>query len=515
MEISRRELLRGMAGAAVIPGFLTPFITGCAHSIRPDALGVEPGAHHFARTFGMDESLISRILARALAKGGDFAELFFEHSLDHSLNLEDGAVSASYASVTLGCGVRVVQGARFGYAFTEELTLERLAMAADAAALIASGPAGSVAKPKAFPSIKNLYPIQTLWETLGMDQRMPALQRVEARIKSLDPRIVKASVGLSDSTRRIYIASSDGIRIEDYQPMASLRASCVAEAGGRRERNGFNLAGRQGMEFFTQEQQDKVAAESVRRTVRLLDAVQPSPGEYPLVLGPGPSGILLHEAIGHGLEADFNRKKTSIFSEKMGKSIAIPEVTIIDSALWPHTRGAINVDDEGNAGTETVLVEKGVLASYLHDRMSARHYGVAPTGSGRRESFRSPPIPRMRNTYMLGGSEAPEDIVKGVSRGIYAESFTNGQVQIGEGSFSFYIDAGFMIENGKLTAPIKDVNIIGNGPEVLARIAKVGNDLQIDVGGWTCGKDGQGVPVSQGLPTTLVSKVTVGGASRS
>ena len=247
------------------------------------------------------------------------------------------------------------------------------------------------------------------------------------------------------------------------------------------------------------------------RTTILFEAGQPPAGEMPVVLGAGSSGILLHEAIGHGLEADFNRKGVSIYADKLGKSIAAPFVTVVDDATNEGARGAINVDDEGNAAGVTTLIHDGVLQTYLHDSISARHYGVAPTGNGRRESFRHAPLPRMRSTYMLPGPHTPEEIIASVERGIYCGNFANGQVQIGAGDFTFYVKNGWLIENGKLTRPIKDVNLIGNGPKVLEQIDMVGNDLKIDDGGWTCGKDGQSVPVSQGMPTTRVRAMTVGG----
>ena len=272
-------------------------------------------------------------------------------------------------------------------------------------------------------------------------------------------------------------------------------------------------SGRYGIEHYTPERIDTLARDAVRRTVLLFDAVKPSAGEMEVVLAPGSSGILLHEAIGHGMEADFNRKKISIFADKMGKSVAEKFVNIVDDGTIPGLRGTINVDDEGNATRKTFLVENGVLRSYMHDRISARYYGVEPTGNGRRETFRFSPIPRMRNTFMPPGPHDPEEIIRSVKKGIYTEEFTNGQVSIGAGDFTFYVKTGYLIENGRKTRPIKDVNVIGNGPEVLRRITMVGNDLKFDDGWWTCGKDGQGAPNQMGLPTVKVSAITVGGVN--
>ncbi|MBP1678918.1 MAG: TldD protein, part of TldE/TldD proteolytic complex, partial [Bacteroidetes bacterium] len=288
-------------------------------------------------------------------------------------------------------------------------------------------------------------------------------------------------------------------------------ATVVAEKDGRRERAGWNFGGRRSLSYFTPAVVEELSKTAVARAVVLFEAVQPPAGEMPVVLGPGVTGILLHEAIGHGMEADFNRKSISIFSDKINKPVAEKFVSIVDDGTNPNVRGSINVDDEGNDSEKTFLVENGILRSYLHDRISAGHYGVKSTGSGRRQSFRFAPMPRMRNTYMLPGPHAREEIIGSVKKGLYAESFTNGQVFIGAGDFTFYVKSGNLIEDGKLTRPVKDVNIIGNGPKVLKDIVMVADDFKMDDGGWTCGKNGQGVPVSLGLPTVKVSKITVGG----
>ncbi|MBU2507318.1 MAG: TldD/PmbA family protein, partial [Bacteroidetes bacterium] len=299
----------------------------------------------------------------------------------------------------------------------------------------------------------------------------------------------------------------------DYQPMSSISVSCNAEQNGKKEENYFDLNGRRGIEFFTPQTIDRLANEAVRKTVMLFDAVKPEAGEMPVVLAAGSSGILLHEAIGHGMEADFNRKNVSIFSDKIGKPVAEKFVTIVDDGTNANVRGSINVDDEGNDSQRTYLVESGILTSYLHDRISADYYKVKPTGSGRRQSFRHHVLPRMRNTYMLPGPHKRDEIISTVKNGILAETFTNGQVFIGAGDFTFYVKSGFLIEDGKISQPIKDINIIGNGPEVLRNITMVADDFQMAEGGWTCGKDGQGVPVSMGLPTVKVASITVGGTN--
>jgi len=329
--------------------------------------------------------------------------------------------------------------------------------------------------------------------------------------RSLDEQIIKVSVSWADSDERVLIATSEGKIVADRRPMSRLMCSVTAQKGDEIQSNGANMAARRGIDWYDDELIQTVCKQAVDRTMILFEARRPPAGELPVVLAAGASGILLHEAVGHGMEADFNRKGTSIYATMIGSEVAPKEVTIVDSAVHPHERGALNVDDEGNETERTVLVEEGVMRTYLHDRISAKHYGVAPTGSGRRESFRHVPMPRMRCTYMENGSSTRDEIIESVKFGIVAETFRNGQVQIGAGDYTFYIRNGWLIEDGKITAPIKDCNIIGNGPESLRDITMVANDMKLDTGGWTCGKEGQSVPVSQGMPTVLVSKLTVGG----
>jgi TldD protein len=337
------------------------------------------------------------------------------------------------------------------------------------------------------------------------------LKSLNERAHSADDLVRRVRMHFGGGESNIMVVDSAGRISADRKPMTTMSLSVVMDKDGELQSNGRNLAARRGMEFYTEDRLHGLVDDSVARTKVLFEAVRPAGGELPVVLAAGSSGILLHEAIGHGLEADFNRKGISVFSGRMGQRIANEHVTIVDSGTEPHLRGTINFDDEGLPSQSTTLVESGVLSSYMHDRISAKHYGVEPTGSGRRQSFRHAPLPRMRNTYMLPGPHDKDEIIKSVKKGIYAISFTNGQVDIGPGDYAFYVKNGFLIEDGKLTAPIKDLNIIGNGSESLSRITMVGNDFEMDEGGWTCGKDGQSVPVSLGLPTVLVSSVTVGG----
>jgi TldD protein len=469
---------------------------------------------YFTR-FGVDEQLVARTLAVALSRGGDYADLFFQHQVSTSLSLEDGEVNRAYSGVELGVGVRVVKGDQTGYGYTEELTAEALHRAAETAAAIADGPARPRPEPLSVDrQLPRRYDLKTPWDTVRPEQKLPLINRLNEAAFRADERIKKVNVQFADTHGAILIADSNGRIVEDLQPMTRLFLSCVAEQNGQREQNGYNIAARDGFDFYTDERLDRVVREAVARTTILFDSVVPEAGEMPIVMAAGSSGILLHEAIGHGMEADFNRKNTSIYADKIGKSIAKPFVTIVDDGTGKHQRGAINVDDEGIVAGKTVLVDRGVLATYLHDTISAKHYGVEPTGNGRRESYRHAPLPRMRSTYMENGPHKAGEIIASVKKGIYCQNFTNGQVMIGAGDFSFYVKNGYLIEDGKLTQPVKDVNIIGNGPKVLELVDMVADDLTIDEGGWTCGKDGQSVPVSQGMPTVRVSNITVGGRGK-
>lgn len=463
--------------------------------------------------FGVSEALIREILGEGLALGGDYCDVYFQHIISHSIGLEDKQVNRAYSSIDYGVGIRVLKGDQTGYSFTEELTPKSIKLAARTAASIAQSGQKLMTAALVSHQLPNYYPIQTPWETVKIDQKIPYLQTINDQVFSADGRVIKSRISFGDSTSYILFANSEGRMVYDYQPMVRLNVSVTAEQNGQREQNGFGLAFRHGLELMTPQTVNRLSSEAVRRTVELFQAVKPEGGEMPVVLAAGGSGILLHEAIGHGMEADFNRKGQSIFSDKIDKAVAQPIVSIVDDGTNPNFRGSINVDDEGNDTQKTFLVENGILRSYLHDRISAQYYKVKPTGNGRRESFRNSPLPRMRNTYMLNGPHTKDEIIASVKKGLYAEYFTNGEVRIGPGDFTFYVKSGYLIEDGKITRPVKDVNIIGNGPQVLADITMVADDFKMDESGWTCGKDGQSVPVSLGLPTVLVSKITVGGVS--
>ncbi len=462
--------------------------------------------------FGVDDAILARVLAQAMDQGADYADLYFQHSSGGSVTLEDNIVSRASSHVDRGVGIRVLVGDQTGYAYCEDLDTASMLKAARTAATIAASGSGAV-PPEAFArrDVSDLYTIPRNWDGVGVAEKLPLLQRAEATARGLDPAVEKVTISWADSDERVLIVTSEGDVVADRRPMSRLWCSVAASKDGEVQSGSSNIAGRRGIDWYTGERIDAMCKEAVDRTMILFEARRPPAGELPVVLDAGASGILLHEAVGHGMEADFNRKGTSIYSTMIGDEVAPDCVTIVDSAVHPFERGALNVDDEGNDTERTVLVERGVMRTYLHDRISAKHYGVKSTGSGRRESFRHVPMPRMRCTYMESGPHARDEIIQSVKLGIVAETFTNGQVQIGAGDFTFFVKNGWLIEDGKLTAPIKDCNIIGNGPESLRDITMVADDMKLDTGGWTCGKEGQRVPVSQGMPTVLVSRLTVGG----
>ncbi|MDR2026563.1 MAG: TldD/PmbA family protein [Prevotellaceae bacterium] len=465
--------------------------------------------------FGVTENDLRTVVTEALSGGGSYADLYFENSLINNLSLRDGAVNRVSSDVDFGMGVRVLSGDRTGYAYTENITLADMLKAARTAANIANSKTAAVPPLKISEKrFKNYYPVEKSWEDVTVKDKAPFLQKLNDRIFELDSHVCKVNVRLSDSSSYIVFFNSEGLLCSDYRPMVSLSAVCVMEKNGRIENGYAARSFRKGVEFLTGELVETIAQSVVRQTSLMFEAVIPKGGEMPVVMAAGSSGILLHEAIGHSFEADFNRKKTSIFSEKLGKQVCDKSINIVDDGTLPENRGTVNFDDEGIESQKTYLVREGVLSSYIHDRISAEHYRVAPTGNGRRESFRHAPIPRMRTTYMENGNISESDIIAGVKNGIYVSSFSNGEVQIGAGDFTFFVKSGCLIENGKLTQPVKDINIIGNGPKALADIAMVGNNLKIDHSTWTCGKDGQGVPVSQGLPSVLVKKLIVGGTAK-
>lgn len=466
----------------------------------------------FYNIFGTEPDTARAILSAALSKGGDYADIFFEHTASSELSLRDGEVNAVRSDIDFGAGIRVLSGDRTGYAFSESTGFQDLMKAASTAAEIARNSSPGITLPADCTPVDfiNRYPALSSWEEHTINEQKHYLTMLRDLIHQKSDKVINITARISNSESKILFFNSLGQTFTDFRPMASMSAVVVMKDGSRMENFYSSKSYRKGFEFLSEELVRELADDVVKGCERLFKAGRPSCGEMPVVMGAGSSGILLHEAIGHSFEADFNRKNMSIFSDRMGQAICNREINIVDDGTLPWFRGSINVDDEGVPGQKTYMVKDGVLNSYLHDRISARYYGVEPTGNGRRESFRYMPIPRMRSTYMENGKSTEEDLIRSVKKGIYVDNFANGQVQIGAGDFTFYVKSGFMIEDGHLTRPIKDTNIIGNGPEALACITGVADNLIVDDSTWTCGK-GQYCPVSCGMPSVLVGKLNVGG----
>ena len=496
-----------MLGSLAAPSLL--------NSCRTDGTEADATTLYFAMNhFGVTANQLKKVVSTALEKGGDYADLFFQHSFSNSLVLMDKEVNRTSSNIDFGMGVRVVSGEQSGYAYIENITPDEMLKAARTAARIANESASKAHVGLTDVSVTDsLYQVKTAWEDFTVKNRMPYLQQINDKMFAADNRVAKVIAILNDSASHIMFFNSEGQFYYDYRPMVVIAAQCIMADGARMERSMTTRSFRMGAEFLTGGMIDNLVRETVDNTSVLFDAVKPKGGEMPVVMGAGGSGILLHEAMGHAFEADFNRKNTSIFSDKLNKTICDSTINIVDDGTIPFNRGAVNVDDEGIRGQKTYIVREGVLASYLHDRISARYYHVDPTGNGRRESFRHIPIPRMRATYMEAGKYSEEEIIASVKNGIYVSNFSNGQVQIGAGDFTFFVQNGYLIENGKLTRPVKDINIIGNGPKALADIIMVGSNFKIEDSAGTCGKDNQECPVSLGMPSALVSKLTVGGDS--
>ncbi len=495
--------------------------------------------------FSVTESQLRALVAEGLASGGSWCDLFFEDTVSSELVLRDGEVSSGGSHEDFGCGVRVLAGEKTGYAYAETTDYAALLRAARAAAAIAdnhsegSQPSGTVSLRSTPPFAKLTVPPLTMprvarvpgglqpsvedtsscgyytfkidWRDTTAAEGVPVLRKLDAAIRARDIRVIKVIAVLSHQTSEIMMYNSLGELICDTRPMAALAATVIFSQNGQVENKTVSRSFRCGAEMFTDALIEELADMAVDGLDARFEARRPKGGVMPVVMAAGASGILLHEAMGHAFEADFNRKGQSIFAGKIGKRVAGRGINILDDATIPGNRGSLNYDDEGVPGQKTYMVRDGILESYLHDRISARFFGVSPTGNGRRESFRYNPIPRMRCTYMESGSDGTlEDIIGSVKKGIFVKEFSNGQVKIGEGDFTFYVKAGWTIENGRLDMPVKDINIIGNGPKALADITAVAGDLIIDDGTWTCGKE-QSAPVSCGIPSVLVGSLTVGG----
>jgi len=472
----------------------------------------------YSKLFSTCREDIDTVIRTALSSGGDFADVFFEHTVTDILILRDGEVNVASSDTDFGVGIRVVKGDRTGYAYSETTALEDMLRAARFAAGIgqcSSSASGNVFLPHTSSPNRgphDFYPPLSPWSDHSVEEKKKVLTILNERAFSLDSRVIKLTGHLSDQETHILYVNSMGESFEDFRPLGALRATVIMQDGERTETFYASRSFRKGFELIEGNIAEELAADAVRGCSFLFGASQPNPGQMPVVIGAGGGGILLHEAIGHAFEADFNRKNVSIFSEKMGQRICGKGINIVDDGTIPFNRGSINFDDEGIPSEKTYMVRDGILNSYLHDRISASFYGVEPTGNGRRESFRHMPIPRMRATYMENGEADEESIIKSVRKGIFVDNFSNGQVQIGAGDFTFFVKSGYLIEDGHLTRPIKDCNIIGNGPQALADMAAVGNNLKMENATWTCGK-GQSVPVCCGMPTVLINNLNVGGIS--
>jgi len=460
--------------------------------------------------FEIDPEICRKLLTIALGRGGDYADLFFEYRASGSLTFEEGITRSAARGTSAGLGVRVQRGDATGYAHVEDLSWEAMKRAAETAARIAS--ASATAVQGLSPSVsRDRYAVdRPTLEVDGRDKRS-LLERASRAALAADTRIKKVEASFAEEVREILIATSTGAIARDVQPLFRFGVRVIAEDGTKRESGRSGGGGRMTLGYFTEWSPERHALEAVRQAVVLLDARQAPAGQMPVVLAPGDSGILLHEAVGHGLEADFNRKGTSNYTGQVGKTVASDLCTVVDDPSLFGSRGSINVDDEGAEPHKNVLIEGGVLRGYMHDRLSARALRTEPTGNGRRENFASVPLPRMTNTVLTAGPHDPDEIVRSVKKGIFAKTFGGGQVDISNGDFVFSLTESYLIEDGRITAPLKGVNLIGNGPETLREVSMLGHDVAVSDGIWTCGKDGQSVPVGVGCPTVKISRITVGG----
>ena len=463
----------------------------------------------------LDERSLQRILSGLMKPGIDAADLYFQHSLSESWSLEDGIVKSGSHHVEQGVGVRAISGEKQGLAYSDEIRLNALTDAAGAAgAIVRQGQEGQVQAWKSQGAIA-LYPALNPLQSFTTDQKLDLLKRADAAARDADRRVIQVMASLSASHEVVLIAATDGTLAGDVRPLVRMDVSVIVEQDGRREQAHAGGGGRGALvDFFGSGQPERFAREAVRMALVALEAVPAPAGAMTVVLGPGWPGVLLHEAIGHGLEGDFNRKGTSAFTGRVGQKVASELCTIVDDGTLANRRGSLTVDDEGTPTQCTTLIENGILRGYIQDKLNARLMGVAPTGNGRRESYSQLTMPRMTNTYMLAGPHDPAEIIKSVKKGIYAVNFGGGQVDITSGNFVFSANEAYLIEDGKVTRPVKGATLIGNGPEVLNRVSMVGNDLSLDSGVGICGKEGQSVPVGVGQPTLKIDGITVGGTQQ-
>jgi TldD protein len=469
----------------------------------------------FATRFQITKPDLEQYLSEALSQGGDYADLYFEYLLTSSMSLDESMVKSATQGVSMGVGVRVIAGERTGYAYSDDLAPEKIKKAARVAAYIAAGPG----KPGKYGLNEgkqhNLYPVITAPIETEFAERVELVKRADRAARAYDSRVFQVQATYADNLRHVMVATSEGVLTLDRQPLARMGVMVLARQGDGPPQRGYaGGGGRVELNFFLKDKTpEHFAAEAAREAVIMLDAVEAPAGEMTVVLGPGWPGILLHEAVGHGLEADFNRKKVSAFSGRIGQKVASELCTVIDDGTINSRRGSLNVDDEGHPTQRNVLIENGILRGYLQDKLSSTLLHSQSTGSGRRESYAHIPMPRMTNTFMLAGQSDPEEIIRSVPKGLYCANFGGGQVDITSGNFVFSASESYLIEGGKLGRPVRNASLIGNGPEALKYVSMVGNDLRLDEGVGVCGKEGQSVPVGVGIPTIKIDRMTVGGTA--
>jgi len=473
--------------------------------VRPDKF--------FADRFNVTPSLMERLLGSNLVGRVDDADIYLEYRVNEELVLEENVVKKASRHVSQGAGVRALSETRTGYAHTDDISLANLEEAARQARAIADR--ATTSGTLAVPGRGAAHDLYTLSETpivTALERKLTLLRKVDAAARAADPRVSQVIASVSSEEVVMLIATASGWTIGDVRPLTRLNVTVIAEENGKREIGSWGGGGRVPFDFFLEgERWQHFAAEAARQAILKLHAIDAPAGAMTVVLGPGWPGILLHEAIGHGLEGDFNRKGVSAFAGRLGQKVASELVTVVDDGTIPNRRGSLNVDDEGTPTGRTVLIENGILTGYMQDRLNSRLMGMTATGNGRRESYAHPPMPRMTNTFMLAGQDDPADILRSVGRGLYAVAFGGGQVDITSGKFVFSASEAYLIENGQVGAPVKGATLIGNGPDALTHVSRVGHDLQMDEGVGTCGKEGQSVPVGVGLPTIRIDGMTVGG----
>ena len=464
--------------------------------------------------FSLTEGDLSRTFGQILTHQVDYADLYFQYSRSEAWSLDEGIVKSGSFNIDEGVGVRAISGEKTAFAYSDDISSRALGDAANAVrAIAAAGQSGILPAFQALTATRSLYVPHDPIASLPAEAKVRLLERLEGFARALDPRVIQVMASLAGEYEVILVAGSDGRLAADIRPLVRCSVSVIVEEGGKREQGGAGGGGRFDFAYFDDEVLQRYAREAVHQAVTNLHADAAPAGRMTVVLGSGWPGILLHEAVGHGLEGDFNRKGSSTFSGRVGQRVAAKGVTVIDDGTIADRRGSLNIDDEGNPTQRTVLIEDGILKGYMQDSLNARLMGVALTGNGRRESFAHLPLPRMTNTMMLAGEHDPQEIIASVKKGIYAANFGGGQVDITSGKFVFSMSEAYLIEDGKVTRPIKGATLIGNGPDAMTRVSMIGNDLQLDPGVGTCGKDGQSVPVGVGQPTLRIDGLTVGGTA--